>query len=129
LPVLLAVDGKGLRGPNIFGTTPTVGAGHRSSMHTDAEHAGSWSKNLETEAYADAERRVVEDAIAAVEATRAGVHVNLVTHAAHGHPREYLYDELTSRFGEAVEIEYVEQCGCGGHVSRVTVEEPVGRRE
>lgn len=34
----------------------------------------------------------------------------------HGHPETYLYvtlDELD------VDYEYVEQCGCGGHVTRV----------
>jgi putative CGCGG family rSAM target protein len=96
-------------------------------MSTDAAHDGSWSKNLETEAYADDEERVVGDAIAAVEATRPGVHVNLVTHPAHGHPREYLYEELSESFGDALDIEYVEQCGCGGYVTRVTVEKPLGR--
>jgi putative CGCGG family rSAM target protein len=98
-------------------------------MSADAEHDGSWSKNLETEAYADDRDRLVGDAVAAVEATRPDVHVNLVTHSAHGHPAEYLYDELTTRFGDAVGIEYVEQCGCGGYVTRVTVEEPLAREE
>jgi hypothetical protein len=48
--------------------------------------------------------------------------VNLVTHEAHGHP-EILYDTLADQFnGADVEWEYVEQCGCGGHVVRVHVE-------
>jgi putative CGCGG family rSAM target protein len=115
--------------PNVFGVTPTVVGHDPVRMSTEPAHDGSWSKNLETEAYADDRERIVRDAVAAVEATRPGVHVNLVTHAAHGHPREYLYGELTERFGDAVGVEYVEQCGCGGHVSRVTVAEPVGRRE
>lgn len=113
----------------MFGVTPTVVGHEPVGMGTETTHDGSWSKNLETEAYADDQGRVVRDAIAAIAATRSGMHVNLVTHAAHGHPREYLFGELTERYGDAVGVEYVEQCGCGGHVSRVTVEEPVGHRE
>ncbi len=61
---------------------------------------------------------VVEQAVAAVEHTTAGHHVNLVTHGDHGHPETYLYDALAERF-DGVAYEYVEQCGCGGHVTRV----------
>ena len=50
---------------------------------------------------------------------QANVHVNLVTHAAHGHPEAYLYDVLEQEYGDEVEWEYVDQCGCGGHVVRV----------
>ncbi|MFC5366150.1 CGCGG family rSAM-modified RiPP protein [Salinirubrum litoreum] len=98
-------------------------------MDTESVHDGSWSKNLETETYADDEERLLEDAVAAVAATRPGHHVNLVTHSAHGHPRQYLYEELTAVFGDAVDAEYVEQCGCGGHVTRVAVEGEIDRRE
>lgn len=64
---------------------------------------------------------VVAEAVAAVEHTTAGHHVNLVTHGDHGHPETYLYDALAERF-DGVAYEYVEQCGCGGHVTRVYVE-------
>ncbi|KDE59386.2 hypothetical protein EL22_22330 [Halostagnicola sp. A56] len=50
-----------------------------------------------------------------------GNHVNLVTHTNHGHPEGYLYDILENERGEDVDWEYIEQCGCGGHVLRVHV--------
>jgi putative CGCGG family rSAM target protein len=87
---------------------------------TDTVHENSWSANLEKPAHAEDRALVVEDAIAAVEHTAPGYHVNLVTHGDHGHPSEYLYDALAERF-EGLEWTYVEQCGCGGHVTRVDV--------
>jgi hypothetical protein len=44
--------------------------------------------------------------------------VNLVTHGDHGHPEEFLFEMLDEAF-ENIDYEYVEQCGCGGHVTRV----------
>jgi putative CGCGG family rSAM target protein len=88
---------------------------------TDHVHRNSWSANLERPRYADDRDRLVADAVAAVEHTAAGYHVNLVTHAAHGHPETYLYPALDERLDDA-RYEYVEQCGCGGHVTRVHVE-------
>ena len=89
---------------------------------TDRVHDNSWSANLEKPVYADDRDLVLEGAIEAVEHTAPGNHVNLVTHANHGHPKAYLYDELEATFDrEMLEWEYVEQCGCGGHVTRVHV--------
>lgn len=87
---------------------------------TEPAHERSWSITLETSRYADDRELLVEHAIEAVERTAAGRHVNLVTHAEQSHPSTYLYDELEARF--AYEYEYVDQCGCGGHVVRVHVE-------
>jgi putative CGCGG family rSAM target protein len=64
---------------------------------------------------------VVDQALSAIEHTAPGNHVNLVTHANHGHPEDYLYDVLEHDGGDDVEWEYIEQCGCGGHVVRVHV--------
>ncbi|MFC7165603.1 CGCGG family rSAM-modified RiPP protein [Halospeciosus flavus] len=89
---------------------------------TDEVHTASWSANLEKPEHAEDRERVVSEAIDAVNRTAAGYHVNLVTHANHGHPREYLFDALDDAFEETVEYEHVEQCGCGGHVVRVHVE-------
>lgn len=89
---------------------------------TDREHDTSWSANLETTAHASDRSLVTEQAVDAVEKTAAGYHVNLVTHAEHGHPETYLYPVLDEQFGEAVDYEYVDQCGCGGHVLRVFVD-------
>ncbi|WP_424002902.1 CGCGG family rSAM-modified RiPP protein [Haloarcula salina] len=90
---------------------------------TDAVHDNSWSANLETPEHAEDRALVVAQAVDAVEKTTAGNHVNLVSHAAHGHPETYLFDALDDRFGEAVSADYVDQCGCGGHVTRVHVHE------
>ncbi|WP_276255830.1 CGCGG family rSAM-modified RiPP protein [Halomontanus rarus] len=83
-------------------------------------HETSWSANLEQPQHADDRELVIAEALEAVEATADGYHVNLVTHADHGHPETYLYGELDERFDH--EYEHVDQCGCGGHVVRVHVE-------
>lgn len=88
---------------------------------TDELRDNSWSVNLEKPKYSGNPEAVVADAIAAVEQTVSGNHVNLVTHSAHGHPSEYLYDRLDEAFDD-VSWKYVEQCGCGGYVTRVYVE-------
>ncbi len=86
----------------------------------DRVHRNSWSANLETEAHAADRDRIVDDALTAVRNTAAGYHVNLVTHGEHGHPREYLFPVLADRFDETqIDWEYVDQCGCGGHVTRI----------
>ncbi|WP_255198756.1 CGCGG family putative rSAM-modified RiPP protein [Halorarius litoreus] len=85
---------------------------------TDRVHERSWSANLEREQYAADPELVVAHARDAIEHTAAGHHVNLVTHAAHGHPETYLFDALDEH---GVDYEYVQQCGCGGHVTRVHV--------
>jgi putative CGCGG family rSAM target protein len=84
------------------------------------EHDNSWSVNLEQPRHAGDRDRIVEEAISAVERTTAGNHVNLVTHGDCGHPETYLFDALEDAFGD-VEYEYVDRCGCGGHVTRVHV--------
>jgi len=94
---------------------------------TDRVHDNSWSANLEQPQHAESRALVVEQAEQAIEHTAAGNHVNLVTHGDHGHPETYFFDALDERFGdddgfEDVSWEYVEQCGCGGHVTRVHVE-------
>jgi len=88
---------------------------------TDEIHDNSWSANLEKPRYADDVDLAVRDAIDAIDHTAPGNHVNLVTHADLGHPERFLYDTLAETF-EDLEWEYVEQCGCGGHVTRVYVE-------
>lgn len=94
---------------------------------TDHVHDNSWSANLEKPHHAESRDLVVEQARQAVEHTAEGNHVNLVTHGDHGHPETYLYDALSEGFGgrlsgKDLSWEYVEQCGCGGHVTRVYVE-------
>lgn len=91
-----------------------------SDVATEPVHESSWSANLETERHADDRSLVVTEARDAVRATRAGVHVNLVTHGDHGDPREYLWEPLAS-LDRVEEVEYVDRCGCGGYVTRVHV--------
>ncbi|WP_181691606.1 CGCGG family rSAM-modified RiPP protein [Natronomonas sp. LN261] len=88
---------------------------------TEEVHDNSWSVNLEKPRYADDVGLAVHDAIDAVEHTAPGNHVNLVTHAALGHPEAFLYEVLLEEYPE-FEWEYIKQCGCGGHVTRVHVE-------
>ncbi|WP_439027296.1 CGCGG family putative rSAM-modified RiPP protein [Haloarchaeobius sp. DT45] len=88
---------------------------------TDHVHHNSWSANLETPEHAFDRELVVAQAIQAVEFTAPDNHVNLVTHANHGHPSTYLYQELDAIFGDDIVTDYVERCGCGGHVVRVSV--------
>ncbi|SEH46029.1 putative rSAM target protein, CGCGG family [Halopenitus malekzadehii] len=95
---------------------------HDAVPVTDHVHHNSWSANLERAEHADSRDLVVDQAIDAIEHTAAGNHVNLVTHGDHGHPAEYLFDELEAAFdGRDLAWEYIEQCGCGGHVVRVQV--------
>lgn len=88
---------------------------------TDHVHHNSWSANLEKPQHAEDRELVIEQALSAIDHTGAGNHVNLVTHADHGHPETYLYEALDRGYGEEIEWEYVDQCGCGGHVVRVQI--------
>ncbi|MFC6838330.1 CGCGG family putative rSAM-modified RiPP protein [Halomarina ordinaria] len=94
---------------------------HDAKLVTDWVHDNSWSANLEKPEHADDRQLVVDQALSAIDHTASGNHVNLVTHAIHGHPEDYLYDVLESEGGDDIDWEYIEQCGCGGHVVRVHV--------
>lgn len=96
-------------------------ANERGRMATESVHENSWSANLEGPEHALDRDRVVREAREAVEHTAPGYHVNLVTHGDHGHPESYLYGPLREAFGDAVRLEYVERCGCGGYVTRAHV--------
>lgn len=67
---------------------------------TDRTHDNSWSVNLEKPQYEDDLSLIKRHGIGAVEQTTSGHHVNLVTHKAHGHPEESLYDALNERIGD-----------------------------
>lgn len=87
---------------------------------TDEVHDTSWSANLETPRHADDRVLTVRDALAAIDHTTPGNHVNLVTHGSLGHPETFLYEAIEAA-DDRLDPEYVEQCGCGGHVTRVQV--------
>lgn len=95
---------------------------HDSESVTDEHHDNSWSVNLEKPMYADDPKRAVRDGIEAIERTGSGYHVNLVTHGGLGHPETFLFDALEAYDDRPIEWEYIKQCGCGGHVTRVHVE-------
>lgn len=88
---------------------------------TEKIHDNSWSVNLEKPKYADNPGLARRDSIVAIEHTAPGNHVNLVTHGELGHPETFLYETLAGEYSD-LEWEYIEQCGCGGHVTRVYVE-------
>ncbi|MFB6073194.1 MAG: CGCGG family rSAM-modified RiPP protein [Halobacterium sp.] len=96
---------------------------HGAETVDDDVHENSWSANLELPEHAEDRDHLLAEALDAVRHTAPGYHVNLVTHGDHGHPETYLFDELEDALGDDVEWEYVEQCGCGGHVTRVHVQE------
>jgi putative CGCGG family rSAM target protein len=100
---------------------PDADHDHDADPVTDHVHDNSWSANLEGPEHADDRDLLVRQAVDAVEHTAAGNHVNLVVHGDHGHPEGYLFEALESELGDGVDWEYVEQCGCGGHVVRVHV--------
>ncbi|QAU14234.1 CGCGG family rSAM-modified RiPP protein [Halorubrum sp. BOL3-1] len=102
-------------------TTSHDGRDHGADPMADHVHENSWSANLEGPEHAADRDFLVRQAIEAVEHTAAGNHVNLVTHGDHGHPGAYLFDALESVLDDDLDPEYVEQCGCGGHVVRVDV--------
>ena len=81
--------------------------------------AKNWSVNLETEEYARDRALIVADAIEAVERTAPGYRVNVAVAPDHGNPDGFLVPALKERFGEAVSVRFVDQCGCGGYVYRI----------
>ncbi len=87
---------------------------------TEELHHNSWSANLEKPRYADDVELAIRDGLTAIDHTAPGHHVNLVTHGELGHPEGFLYDAIEREYDD-LDWEYVEQCGCGGHVSRVHV--------
>jgi len=80
-----------------------------------------WSINLEADEYENNRELIIEDSIKAIEETDVSFSVNLVTHESAGEPDEYLYPALEARFKDDISVRYVAQCGCGGHVVKVTI--------
>lgn len=76
------------------------------------------SVNLETEEYIAERDLIVKDAIEGILKTPKGSFVNLAIAEVHGNPDEYLIAALKDRFGEKLDIRFIDQCGCGGYVYR-----------
>ena len=84
-------------------------------------HDNSWSVNLEKAEYESNPDLAISDGLDAIEQTVPGNHVNLVTHASLGHPEGFLFTALAEYDSRPIQYEYIDQCGCGGHVTRVHV--------
>lgn len=83
---------------------------------------GNWSMNLETEEYMNDRNLILQDAVEAIEETTPGCFVNLAVAENHGNPDAYLIPALTKKFGNRIQVRFIDQCGCGGYVYRVNVQ-------
>lgn len=84
----------------------------------------SWSCALEHGEYEHNRDLVIKEGIEAVSETAKGYHVNLVTPASFGNPDHYLTAILKDKFGDSIDVSFIDQCGCGGYVLRVTILTP-----
>jgi hypothetical protein len=83
-----------------------------------------WSVNLEDAFYEENPDELYKEAVDAVGRTASGCYVNLVTPAGFGHPEEQGFiEKLMARLADAgipyKEIRFIDECGCGGFVTRV----------
>lgn len=83
--------------------------------------AKNWSCGLEHGEYEENKDLVVEEGLEAVAETAKGYHVNLVTPNTFGNPDEYLTPFLKEKFADNIDVKYIDQCGCGGYVLRVSI--------
>lgn len=86
---------------------------------------GNWSVNLETEEFMLNRDLIVREAVKAVQETAVLHYVNLAVAHQHGQPDSYLVPGLKDVFGDTIDIDFVDQCGCGGYVYRVTIKSRV----
>jgi putative CGCGG family rSAM target protein len=84
----------------------------------------SWSCGLEHGMYETDRDLVIADGLDAVAATAKGFHVNLVTPHTFGNPDHYLTPILKEKFGDRINVKFIDQCGCGGFVLRVWIIAP-----
>jgi hypothetical protein len=82
-----------------------------------------WSLNLEDPYYEERPDEMFTESMAAIKQTDIGFYINLVTPGKNGDPRSWLIPHLKQQLDlesvEWKEIRYVDECGCGGHVTRV----------
>jgi putative CGCGG family rSAM target protein len=78
-----------------------------------------WTKDLEHDDYEWNIELIITDALQAVEETKKGCCVNLVTAERFGNPVDYLLPLLEELYPNNVKIKFIDQCGCGGYVLRV----------
>lgn len=87
---------------------------------TRRKHDEPWVADLETAEHATDRHLTVAEAVDAVEQTRTGRFVDLVTHERHGHPSSYLYEAVRA-VDRCVDISDRGRCSCGGYVIRVVI--------
>lgn len=82
-----------------------------------------WSLNLEDPYFETHIDELFAESVKAVIQTKTGCYVNLVTPGKHGDPRDWYIDKLKERLEmesiDFAEICYIDECGCGGYVTRV----------
>ncbi|MDP4087249.1 MAG: CGCGG family rSAM-modified RiPP protein [Bacillota bacterium] len=78
-----------------------------------------WTKDLEHDEYENDIDLIIKDALIAVQETKIGCFVNLVTSNVFGNPVDYLQPLLEKMFSNQLRIKFIDQCGCGGYVLRV----------
>lgn len=84
------------------------------------EHDRSWVADLRADQHATDRQLTIAEAVDAVELTRPGRYVDLVTHRRHGHPSSFLYTAVRS-VDRSVDLSDEGRCSCGGYVTRVAV--------
>lgn len=84
---------------------------------------GNWSINLELEEYVLDRDLILTDSIQTIMDTKPGHFVNLAVAENHGNPDDYLVPALQEHFGAKINIRFIDQCGCGGYVYRVTLKQ------
>ena len=86
---------------------------------------GDWSLNLEDSYYETHLEELFAESVNAIQRTKEGHYVNLVTPGACGDPRDWLIPRLSVLARQAnlpvQEIRYIDQCGCGGYVTRIYI--------
>ena len=82
----------------------------------------NWSINLEDDLFKAQPEQLVAEAVEAITCTAPGYYVNVVTHQAAGHPEQGLIRKLQDAITIAgigeVKLVYIDECGCGGFVTR-----------
>lgn len=82
----------------------------------------NWSLNLEDPYYEANAEEMLHECMDAIKQTKEDCYVNLVTPGSHGDPRVWLIPQLTmllEQENQSVrEIRYIDECGCGGYVTR-----------
>jgi len=84
---------------------------------------GDWSVNLEDGYGPEDVEELVRESVLAISRTKLGHFVNVVTPGSCGDPADWLIPQLEIQLAEQNlafdRMVYIDQCGCGGYVTRV----------